>query len=375
MKLLYIINTLAIHGGVERVLTDKVNWLVEYANYDICLLIVNQGALPIIFPLNPKVKICDLDIRLYKIYQFPFWKRYFRLYQLRRLFRSRISEKIRIFSPDIIVCSRMDYICDVMKVRGDIPVVYESHNSMLFYKYENYSWIKRLKVKMWHKALKKVDMIVALTHGDALEWKKRYTHVSVIPNVVHLNSTGRYCDSSSKSVIFVGRYTYQKDYSSLLQIWKYVHNKFPDWQLHILGGYGGQQEELKDKICKEDNIVVHQPSSSINDEYLKCSLLLMTSLYEPFGLVLPEAMSCGLPVVAFDCPYGPADIITDGVDGFLIRDRCAESYISRVLQLITDKELRYKMGQAGIKSSQRYTADVIMPHWEKLFNELMYKYE
>ena len=102
-------------------------------------------------------------------------------------------------------------------------------------------------------------------------------------------------------------------------------------------------------------------------------MLLLTSLFEPFGLVLPEAMSCGLPVVSFDCPYGPADIITDGVDGFLIKNRDVQAFADRVCQLIEDKELRVRMGQAAIKSSQRYRADVIMPKWKELFERLCQK--
>ena len=84
-------------------------------------------------------------------------------------------------------------------------------------------------------------------------------------------------------------------------------------------------------------------------------------------------MSCGLPVVSFDCPYGPADIIADGVDGFLIKNRNIQEFADRVCQLIEDKELRIQMGQAAIKSSQRYRADNIMPKWKELFENLCRK--
>jgi glycosyltransferase involved in cell wall biosynthesis len=118
------------------------------------------------------------------------------------------------------------------------------------------------------------------------------------------------------------------------------------------------------------NIHVHQPESSIFQRYIESSMLLLTSLYEPFGLVLPEAMSCGLPVVAFDCPYGPADIITDGVDGFLIKNRDVDAFADRVCQLIESEDLRRRMGKQGVVSSQRYRADRIMPMWDHLFQEL-----
>ena len=104
---------------------------------------------------------------------------------------------------------------------------------------------------------------------------------------------------------------------------------------------------------------------------MKNSMLLLTSIYEPFGLVMPEAMSYGLPVVAFDCPYGPSDIITDGVDGLLVKDRSIEDFANKVCRLIEDEDLRRRMGVAGAKSSQRYSAEKIMPLWRNLFESII----
>lgn len=371
MKLLYVDNALAIHGGIERVLTDKLNWLVEYGDCEICLLTANQGNHPIVFPLSDKVEFHDLGIMFHQVYNYSGWKRYCLSIRLHRLFRQRLAEMIRIFTPDVIVCARLDCVYDVIKEMGRIPVVFESHHSYIAYKFEKYSWLQILQIKHWHRALKKAQMIITLSKGDALEWKKINPHVEIIPNVVHLNNTGRYSTCNCKSVIFVGRYSFQKDIESLLQIWKIVNQRHPDWQLNIYGGYGDQQEILQSIIYRsESNIVIRQPTSSIFEEYLKSSILLITSRYEPFGLVLPEAMSCGLPVVAFDCPYGPADIITDGVDGFLIKNRDIEMFADKVCQLIENEELRRQMGNNGIISSQRYRADVIMPKWISLFEEL-----
>ena len=151
-----------------------------------------------------------------------------------------------------------------------------------------------------------------------------------------------------------------------------VHQQEPEWQLHIFGGYGDQYEEFMHvvKHLESYNIVVHEPTAQIFNEYLKCSMLLLTSLYEPFGLVLPEAMSCGLPVVAFDCPYGPANIITDGKDGYLIKNRNINDYAEKICKLMNSTTLRKDLGSKGIISSQRFRADVVMPMWKLLFAEL-----
>ena len=155
----------------------------------------------------------------------------------------------------------------------------------------------------------------------------------------------------------------QKDFDSLLRIWSIIFSRHSDWTLDI----------YTDGEVQAPGVCVFKPVTNMMEHYCNSSVLLLTSLFEPFGLVLPEAMSCGLPVVSFDCPYGPADIITDGVDGFLIKNRDILAFADRVCQLIEDKELRLRMGQAAVKSAQRYRADVIMPKWKELFESLCRK--
>ena len=272
------------------------------------------------------------------------------------------------------MCVKLCFISDVVKIQGNIPVVYESHNSFIANKLDNISLFQKIRMRFWYHTLKRVQMIVALTQSDAKEWKKLNPHVQVVPNIAHLNPIGRLSDCHSKSVIFVGRYSYQKDIPSLMRIWALVHQRHPDWELHIFGGYGPLQIELQQELCQMDsNVYMHQPTYSIFEEYIKNSILLLTSRYEPFGLVLPEAMSCGLPVVAFDCPYGPADIISDGVNGFLISNRDINAYVEKVCLLMEDVNLRKRLGKAGTLSSHKYQASVIMPQWIQLFNEISQK--
>ena len=371
MKVLYVVAALAMHGGIERVLVDKLNWLVENSDLEVSLLTVNQGPHPIVFPLNSRVENHDLGIRFHHKYQYSGWKRIRMEHRMHKLFQQRLEEWIKKLSPHIIVFTRLDFVYDVMRVRGDIPVIYESHSSYLSYKFENKNWLHRLQSFFWHYAVRKTRMVVALTQGDALEWKKQTKNVTVIPNVVHQKSTGRISECSSKSVIFVGRYSYQKDIRTLLQIWDSVYQRHTDWHLHLYGDYGDEQEILVPQIkSMKKNIVVHEPTSTIFEEYLNGSMLLLTSRYEPFGLVLPEAMSCGLPVVAFDCPYGPMDIISDGIDGFLIKDRSIEEFANKICMLMESEDLRRKLGNAGVLSSQRYQASRIMPLWKNLFEQL-----
>ena len=368
-KLVYIVDSLAIFGGIERVVIDKLNWFAKEPEYEVALLTVNQGKHPVVFQLDSRVIRFDLNILFHRKYQFSGLRRIAYDIILHNRFRRQMSEVLCKFSPHIIICTRIYFIPDVVKVMNNIPVLFEAHNSCL---YEGNSILRRLNSIIWYRSMKKIRMVVALTKGDAEVWYKYNQNVRVIPDVVNLNKTNTYSNCSSKSILFVGRYSYQKDILTLLKIWRLIHKRYPEWVLNIFGGYGEQQEKIINEIGVNDlNIILHYPKQSICEEYIRNSFLLLTSRYEPFGLVLPEAMSYGLPVVAFDCPYGPSDIINDGIDGFLIANRSIEDYVEKVCLLIENEKLRCEMGKAGIYSSQRFNEFNIMPQWKKLFDELI----
>ena len=373
MNIIYITDALALWGGVEKVLSYKAKELSERFGYHVRILTTNQGAHPLPFEFSDNVSYVDLGVNLHHQYRYSFFARLLFMYRTRKLFQSRLQEQIDSFHADVIVLVMLNYADVIDKVLKDIPWIFESHSSYYSEKFERKSVLYRLNCYINKWSLRHASGVVALTKKDALNWRKVNPFIQVIPNIVRLQNGGAFSNCSSQHVIFVGRFFYQKGIDALIDVWKQVHQKHPDW---ILDMYG--EGELKDHFTKiveqlNINIVIHHPEATILQRYCESSMLLLTSVYEPFGLVLPEAMSCGLPVVSFDCPYGPADIITDGVDGFLIKNRDVQTFADRVCQLIEDKELRVRMGQAAIKSSQRYRADVIMPKWKELFESLCRK--
>lgn len=374
MKIVYVNDAIAIWGGLERILVEKINALTELFGYEVYLLTANQGSHPLPYPLHPQTVHRDLDILFYQQYLYRGIRRYLKKRELHRLFLHCLREQIRLIQPDVIVCARLEYLWDVSRVRGNIPLAFESHSSCLLRHFIQVGWLTRLKYDYYNRAARRADQVVALTDGDAAAWRKLNPNVSVIPDFVHLNPTDRFCDYAAKSVIFVGRFSAQKDISTLLQIWRVVHQRHPDWTLQIFGGYGEEQDMLLPQIEQMNcNVVVHETTPDIFERYLENSILLLTSRFEPFGLVLPEAMSCGLPVVAFDCPYGPVNIISDGKDGFLIRNRDIHSYAEKVCLLMESQELRRSMGQAGVVSSRRYDPSIIMPLWKEFFERQVTK--
>lgn len=371
MRILYVFRSLAVWGGIERILVDKMNYLSKIYGYDVYMLTSDQGNHPIPYHLEDCVHLEDLSIRFHQQYKYSFLRRVWVAKRLKRLYEKRLAERIRQIQPDIIICTTADHIDSLGKLKGFIPVVVESHSICIRTIEDGKCWMRRKWYRFRYlRALSKVDVVVALTEGDAAEWRKVHPHVVIIPNIVHLNN-GPVSTLENKKVIFVGRFDYQKRPMEMIHIWEKIHAQHPDWQLDIYGE-GEQQQELEDMVRSSSmNIVLHQPTELIFDCYREGSILVSTSLFEPFGLVIPEAMSCGLPVVSFDCPYGPASIISDGENGYLIPDGDEAAYANKLSLLMSNRELRDKMGAAGIMASKRYEANRIMPQWNQLFGRLL----
>jgi glycosyltransferase involved in cell wall biosynthesis len=369
MKILYVFRALAVWGGIERILVEKMNYLARSYGYEVVMLTVDQGNHPIPYFICSSVWVEDLRVRLHQQYRFCGVRRLYEGARLSWVLRQRLNQKISEIRPDVIVCVATSYAEVIIPCAGNVPVVVESH-SVCTRTFPQKNILQYCRSWLLKRQLHKAQVIVSLTDGDAKEWRRHFPRVTVIPNMVHRNESETFSDTSSKHVIFVGRFDYQKRVMDAVAIWQCVYPYHPDWHLDIYGE-GDGQAELHDRAEKLDiNITVHPPTDCIFDKYFESAFLISTSLFEPFGLVLIEAMSCGLPVVAFDCPYGPAEIITDGVDGFLVRDRNLKCFADKVCQLIENPDLRQQMGQAAIRSSQRYQADRIMPAWHELFGLL-----
>ena len=372
MKILYIFRSLAVWGGIERILMDKMNYMAERYDMDVYLLTSDQGSHPITYHLSGKVRHEDLGVCFYQQYRFHGLRRLMVAWKMNRQYRHLLGEQLHRIQPDLIVCTTADKIGIIGKVKGSVPLVVESHSICSRTLDHGRTWLqKKLYRHYFLRHLSKADMVVALTEGDAKEWRKYHSQVTVIPNFIHPHGE-HISDCSAKKAIFVGRFDYQKRAQDAISIWKKVRERHPDWILDIYGD-GDMYQEVCSLAVSVGGVVLHQPTPNIFEAYQECSFLISTSLFEPFGLVIPEAMSCGLPVVAFDCPYGPVDIITDGVDGFLIKERNVKMYAEKVSLLIEDVKLRQTMGHAGIISTRRFSTEHIMPEWKRLFEQITSK--
>ena len=380
MKIVYVYPHFVSQAGTQRVLIDKMNYLATVPGYEVYMVTNEQENRPFSYPLNPSVIHIDLKVHFYLLFDYNRIVRLFKSISFNRRLKRSYDALMKELNPDIVITTT--YHSNLMSVVGDCTSPYirilESHIDKRFIldndPLNQKSFLRWLHTKyqmhVINRKSRKFDLLVALMKEDATDWS-RYVKTVVIRNVVHLNETGRLSELQSKRVIFVGRYTEQKGIPELFQIWEQVYQKHPDWQLELYGG-GHLRDELRAEANRlQANIIVHDPVRDIFDHYIESSIFVLTSVYEPFGLVIPEAMSCGLPIVSFDCPYGPANIIKDGETGFLIANRDKTAFADKVCSLIESPSLRHKMGKAAVQSSLRFSADIIMPQWLALFEKLV----
>ena len=366
MKIVYLYSSLAVVGGIERILVDKMNYLSCECGEEVYIITSDQGNHRLSFQLDERVHFIDMNIRFCTQYRYGIVRRLWLRWMMNHEYDAKLRKVLAEIQPDIVVCMTAQHVRRLLRVKGHIPLVVESHMNFI----HPDKWTQWLQTHLNNIWIGKAEAVVTLTNGDAENWSRVSKHVHVIPNMVHLNDSNLFSDYTAKRVLFVGRFEEQKNIGELISIWQLVHPKFPDWKLDMYGD-GALWEKYKNEVdALNINIEIHKPTAQIMNVYRNSSIFVLTSLYEPFGLVIPEAMSCGLPVVSYDSPYGPASIISDGEDGFLIPMHHQQAFADRLCQLMGDEELRKKMGRHAIVSSQRFSADKIMPMWKELFEKL-----
>lgn len=379
MKIVYILDSLARVGGIERILTDKMNYLADVYGYDVYLITAAQGTHHYSFPLSPKIKHLDIDVRFHLQYQYSYPKRIWIKWHMNRKFKKNLEIVIDNIHPDIIIGTtyyKADVIC---QLKCNAKKIIESHNAKSYTGINDnikrnpiIDFFYRIAYRKYIKTIeKKSDVFITLTQGDKDEWgivNKTYVIPNIITEISPLISS-----CNNKLVISVGRLTYQKGFERLISTWKMVNKKHPDWNLAIYGT-GEEERALRNQIKEsrlENVITINPPTPDIYTKMQESSILVFPSRYEGFGLVLIEAMINGVPCISFDCPYGPSDIIDNGNDGYLIPNDNIQKMADKICYLIENEEIRKEMGKKARKSAMRYAPENIMPLWDKLFNEIV----
>lgn len=377
LKIVYCTPALYMAGGVERVLTLKANYMADVLGYDITIILTEGKEKPLFYPLSDKIKVINLDVNFEALWTCSFIKKIFVYLQKQRIFKQRLTAELMHLKPDITVSflrREINFINDIQDGSRKIGELHINRANYRNFDRSQSNLIKELFSKFWMhnliSKLKRLDRLVVLTDKDKETWVE-LNNVQVIPNPLSFNPTA-VSSQIDKRVIAVGRYCHEKGYDYLLHAWTKVQKACPDWNL-VFFGDGDRtvyEQMLIDLKIDPKRCILNGRTSDIQSEYVKSSLAVCSSRFEGFGLSIVEAMACGLPVVSFDCPWGPRSIISDGVDGTLVENGNVDLLAENMISLMRDNDRRKVLADNAIRNVRRYDIEQIAQKWKELFEEL-----
>ena len=373
MKIIYCIACTCHSGGMERVLTNKANYLARHG-YEIVVVTTDQRGKQPFFPLEPSIRCIDLGINydenngksfLNKLLHYP-------LKQCRH--KKRLKAVLMEERPDVTVSMFNNDAVFIPGIKDGSAKLLEIH----FSKFKRLQYGRKgvWKLADWwrskqdEKTVRKFDRFVVLTEEDKAYWGN-LPNIMVIPNAISGIPAGTAL-LANKRVIAVGRYTYQKGFERLVDAWHLLASRFPDWKLDIIGD-GEERPLLEQRIRSyglERQVTLTRPTQEIDKAYMEASILASSSRYEGLPMVLLEAQAFGLPIVAFQCKCGPKDVVSDGMNGYLVPEGDTAGMAQRLEILMKDEALRKRMGLKAKESALRFNEEVIMKKWMYTFQTL-----
>lgn len=379
MRLIYCTHSLCNPGGMERVLVNKVTYLVERLHWDVSIVTTDQKGRPSFYPLPAGVRVTDLGINYSDDNVKSVTGKILGYLQKRRRHKRLLTSLLEREKPDIVVSLYPSESSFIPDIKDGSKKVLELH----FCKYFRLQYgrkgllgiIDKWRTHQDERIVRRFDKFVVLTNEDKEYWGNLH-NIEVIPNAA-MNMGGHFSDVANHRVIAVGRLDYQKGFDRLIQAWCYIQRdgRYQDWHLDIFGQ--GEWHEMLENMISErnlnDSIRLNNPTNQIGREYAQSSLIVMTSNYEGFGMVLVEAMACGVPAVAFDCKCGPRDIISDGENGLLVPNGDIPGLAGAMMKLMGDYELRRRMSGKARQVVDTYSEKAVMDKWVRLFTSLAVK--
>lgn len=358
----FFIGNISNSGGTERVTSLIANELIS-RGYNITILSLYAGGASY-FSLDPKIKLHSLFIKNVNM----------KLYYLHAIFRLRKFVKIK--KVDILI--DVDSILSVFSV----PALSLLKTKHICWEHFNYNFDLGVIFRRWGRKLaaQYCDYVVTLTERDKKLWENNLKKINA--QIVAINNPSPYQniastpDIKNKLVLAVGRLADQKGFDLLLAAWGHVTQKKPDWKLNIVGNGDRKDQLLKqiDELNLNEVVSIIPTTNNIEQYYKKASIYCLSSRFEGFPMVLLEAQAYGLPIVAFDCDTGPAELIEDNDTGYLVAPLNINELANKLNNMMNINDYAYKkMSHKAKENSNRYRVDNIVTQWEPLINSEVLK--
>lgn len=371
MRIIYITDQIYLHGGAEKILIQKMNYWVEFYGYEVLLITSQQCGRKPFFQLNEKVRHIDLDLNYVEGVSYFSPKNFRKIPQHAK----KLKAAIREFDPDAIFVLSLGFVRYMLPfIAKGYPLYNEYHTSYYGFElsYRLRSRIGKIRNRVSKAFADLVEArytnIVYLNQAEYDHYKKK--NAVIIPNFFDvIDSPPQH--AKKKQAVSLGRLCYQKGYDLLIDAWEIVDRAETGWTLQIYGN-GEDRDALAEKIAVKGlsrTVFLNPATDTINEKLSESGFYVMSSRFETFPMVLLEAMSNGLPTVSFDCPTGPASMLTRNQDGLLVPEADIQALASAILGMIGDDAMRQKMGAAALENVKRFDRRTVMAQWDELIRK------
>ena len=395
MRIVYCIPHLYNSGGMERVLTQKVNWLAAHTDYEITLVtteLTPVGQNDVCFSLDERVRVEALDIDFNADYHKPLLSKYIGHARRLRAYKRALINYIRANEIDLCISlggKEVAFISSLpCRTMVEFHFAKDHRQQLLDANHTGWFWHVLGRIRRWQlvRDVRSVGQIVVLTEKDKQDWQQAgCTNVMCIPNpcAIKYRVVSSECRVQSsecreqgvKTLLAVGRLHEQKGVDMLLESWNNVQRDnvqcAKEWVLRIVGE-GEQRKKLEEQIrdLHLSNVVLAGRVENMVEEYAAASLFVLSSRYEGLPLALIEAMWCGVPCVSFDCPHGPAELLGDD-RGWLVPAMDVEKLTQQLIYAMTHmEEAKTRAQRAQEYAYEKYSEANIMPQWVRLIENI-----
>ena len=355
MKIAIIAHDISRDAGTQRAVGNLANSLAEKHQVSIISICGKPGDKSA-FPLNPEIEILNLNI------------------SLNGNFIQKLSRRISIFFrlKEVLAQNKFDVVFAARRVICFTLAFFPGIYKKVACEHFNYDQAPLLNKIVRRLLYPRLDAVVLLTHHDAVHYdflpeRKRF----VIPNTLSF-----VCNEPSscekKRIIALGRLTPQKGFDYLLKAAVKLKREVPDWHIDIFGTGGDELmlKELAKKLQVDDFVSFHPPTKEVTKELCSSGMYVMSSRYEGLPMVLLEAQECGLPIVSFDCPEGPSEVVHDGEDGFLVPLADTNALAEKIITLAKNQEMRKEFGRNAKINCQQFSPEKVGEMWMDLIHKL-----
>lgn len=363
MRVIYLMDQMYLHGGAEKIVSLKINSLIEDFGHDVFLITTGQRGKKNVYSLSSKVNQLDLNIN------YSSGRSFFHPINLLKTIQHffKLKSAFKNYNPDVIISvSQTPDQFFLPFIRRKTPKIKEFHSSGVSL---NLGFLKQKLFNLY----KKYNALVLLNKDEKQYYP--FTNTFIIPNFIDKREEDLFTNYSNREKVIVaaGRIAPVKQFDHLIEAWKPIFEKYPEWEIHI---YGEGDDELKNQLqtiqsdSEIKNLYFKGAVSDLDERMKKTSLYAMTSSTECFPMVLLEAMSNGVPIISYDCPNGPRNIISNQKEGLLVQVNNIESFSEKIENLISQSDTRIKFSNDAIQTSKCFLKDKVMIKWVNLFKTL-----